>query len=391
MLMLLASLLACSAPDVTAEFESRKTAALGPPSKMDASWDEEVVLRLGQALVSQLVIASVNAELEGAEPVDVGTFGKLKINAKLKSMDLIKPGCDACVGIRGTLGGTVKFKVKGLKAKTVDLTVKFKGQLEFASKDAGPRGRHLTMTLNDIQDVEVSTGRTNTDVGDVLGEHTTRMLERVETVDLGPIGSSDLPLRDVRLIGSKDGLRIEAMASCVQAAPTSGLPSWDGEGFQVLVSEGVLLDTARKEAFRTGDISGEHALNIWAEPTSLNLEGSEFSMGLRLWRLEGTGWWRDYTLTGPVTLERGHLTLEADALEEGDRSEGAALVDPLSWMGEWLILDTMADAARGAFPARDAFQMGDLRLTTTLESLDGSNDALVLDGKLAVHGGKKSK
>ena len=45
---------------------------------------------------------------------------------------------------------------------------------------------------------------------------------------------------------------------------------------------------------------------------------------LRLWRIEGSGWWRDYTLRGPLALERGHLKLSADELEE-DHLEAADL------------------------------------------------------------------
>ena len=175
---------------------------------------------------------------------------------------------------------------------------------------------------------------------------------------------------------------------CVEPAGMT-LPSFDGEGFQVVMSEGVLLDASRKDAFQAGDISGEHAMNLHAEPTSLDVEGERFTLGLRLWRLEGSGWWRDYTLEGPIELSKGHIRLKADDLQEGERSPGAALVDPLSWLGEGLILEGIAESAHGAWPARDAFPVGDLRLTTTFTSARGEGEALILEGEAVTHAGTK--
>jgi len=383
-------LLACSAEDVTAEFEARKAAALGPPAPLEAGWEQEVVLLLGEEVVTRMVTGAVDAELAKAKPVDVAGVGKVKLKTTLEDLKLVKAQCDGCVGVRGRLEGTANFKVGKVK-KTLPLTVKFKGQVEFASIDAGLRGRNLVMSLRKIQDLEVEVGSFGAQLGKPLRTWSQELLEEIEDVDLGPVGSKDLPLRDVRLQGSPQGLRIEALASCVEPCGTSVDPDWGGEGFQVVVSEGLLLDTARKTAFEEGDISGEHALDIWAEPTSLDVDGDRFEMELRLWRIEGSGWWRDYTLRGPLALERGHLKLSADELEEVDKSDGAAVVDPLAWLGEWLILDTMAESAHGAFPARDAFVVGDLQLTTTLKELNGEGDALVLAGDLAVHGLSKKK
>ena len=382
-------LLACSAEDVTAEFEARKAEALGPPAQLESGWEQEVVLLLGDEVVTRMVTGAVDAELAKTKPVDVAGLGKVKLKTRLEHLKLIKAQCDGCVGVRGRLEGTANVKVGKVK-KTLPLTVKFKAQVEFASKDAGLRGRNLVMSLRKVQDLEVEAGSLGAQLSKPLRNWSQELLEEVEEVDLGPVGSEDLPLRDVRLQGSPQGLRIEALASCVGPCGTAVDPDWDGEGFQVVVSEALLLDTARKAAFAEGDISGDHALDIWAEPTSLDVDGDRFEMELRLWRIEGTGWWRDYTLRGPLALERGHLKLSADELEESGRSDGAAVVDPLAWLGEWLILDTMADSAHGAFPARDAFAVGDLQLTTTLKTLHGEGDALVLDGEVAVHGlGKK--
>ena len=371
--------MACSAEDVTADFEARKAHALGDPAPWKEGWETEVALRLDGALVSKLVQGSANAELKGLEPVEVGGLGRVTFTAEMSEALLTKATCEACVGLTGTIEGKARLKVAGV-SKDVPFTVRFKGQLEFASVEVGA-GRNLTMSLRKVQDLELAGYEGQ--LGGGLKKQLKGLLGKVDAVDLGPIGSVELPLRDIRLRGDKEGLTIEALATCVDSAGT-GLPAWGKQDFTVVLSEGVLLGTARKEALNAGDVSGEHALDIHVEPTSLDVEGEGFTMGLRVWRLEGTGWWRDYTIEGPIQVERGLVRMRAESVEEGDKSPGAAIVDPLSWLGEGFIMDTMAEAAQGGFPTRDAFGVGDLKMTTVLTGVEGKGDALVLVGSARV-------
>jgi len=384
--MLTLLMLACKADDVTGEYEARKAHALGPPAPFVEGWATEVALRLGEELVTSMLKGAANEELAGAPPLDL-PLGKVRFDAELKRVQLIEPGCDQCVGLRGTIKGTARVRVKQLK-KEIPFTLRFRAQLHFETSDGGLRGRHLFMSLEDIQELELDLAGYEAELSKPLKRASKDLLERVQDVDLGAIATPELTLRDVRVRGSTDGLLIEALAVCVEAAGMT-LPPWDGEGFQVVVSEGVLLDASRKEAFQAGDISGEHALNLHAEPTSLDIEGDHFTLGLRLWRLEGSGWWRDYTLEGPIELSKGHIRLKADDLHEGERSPGAALVDPLSWLGEGVFLETIAESAHGAWPAREAFPVGDLQLTTTLTSARGVGDALILEGEAMTYPGTK--
>ncbi len=373
--------LACSAEDVTADFEARKARALGEPAPWTEGWDTEVAMRLDGALVSTLIQSSANAELKGLEPIDVGGIGEVKLKGEMTQARLTKSTCEGCVGLAGTIEGTARLKVKGVK-QALPFTLRFKGQLQFDSVEVGA-GRNLTMSLKKVQDLELELAGYEGQLGGGLKKQVKTLLGRVDAVDLGPIGSPNLPLRDLRLRGDKEGLTIEALATCVEGAGTR-LPAWGRHDFSVVLSEGVLLDSARKEAFNAGDVSGEHGLDIHAEPTSLHFEGDRFTMGLRVWRLEGTGWWRDYTLEGPVSVKRGFVRLKAESLEQGEKSPGAAIVDPLSWLGEGFIMDTMAEAAQGGFPTRDAFAVGDTKLTTALTGVEGQGGALVLMGKATV-------
>ncbi len=378
--------LACKAHDVTGDYEARKARALGPPAALTEGWESEVALQLGEELVVSMLKGAANAELAEAPPLDL-PVGKVRFDAELKKVQLIEPDCDQCVGLRGTIKGTARLRVKKLK-KEFPFTLRFRAQMHFQTSEGGLRGRHLFMSLQDIQELELELAGYEAELAKPLKGASRELLEGVKDVDLGAVASPDLLLRDVRVRGSSDGLLIEALAMCVEPAGMT-LPSFDGEGFQVVMSEGVLLDASRKDAFQAGDISGEHAMNLHAEPTSLDVEGERFTLGLRLWRLEGSGWWRDYTLEGPIELSKGHIRLKADDLQEGERSPGAALVDPLSWLGEGLILEGIAESAHGAWPARDAFPVGDLRLTTTFTSARGEGEALILEGEAVTHAGTK--
>ena len=41
-------------------------------------------------------------------------------------------------------------------------------------------------------------------------------------------------------------------------------------------------------------------LSTTASPTALSGEAGAFELGVRLWRIPGAGWWRDYTVSGAL-------------------------------------------------------------------------------------------
>jgi hypothetical protein len=125
-------------------------------------------------------------------------------------------------------------------------------------------------------------------------------------------------------------------------------------------------------------------MEVWAEPTSLDLDGGEFALGLRLWRLKGKGWWRDYTIRGDLTLVNQVLKLQPKEVQEGERSQGAALVDPLALLGESLILRVIEDAAAQSVPIGQATSVGGLTLKAKVSQAQGVADALMLSGDATV-------
>jgi hypothetical protein len=76
---------------------------------------------------------------------------------------------------------------------------------------------------------------------------------------------------------------------------------------------------ARREAFELGP----QAYGVVAVPERFALTGDRFDLGLRLWRTEAPGWWRDYTATGTVAVQRGKIRLSAKDVQEGPKSSGA--------------------------------------------------------------------
>ena len=148
-----------------------------------------------------------------------------------------------------------------------------------------------------------------------------------------------------------------------------------------------LLNIARREAFTLGEVSP--GTGIYAEPTSLDLEGQGFEMGLRVWRLDGTDWWRDYTLSGDISILKEELVLKATAVKEGDKSEGAGIADPIALIGEAYIMRVLQDSAQGALPSSEHFEVGASTWSVVLEDAQGLSENLVMSGRIKV--GKKGR
>jgi len=71
-----------------------------------------------------------------------------------------------------------------------------------------------------------------------------------------------------------------------------------GNGWRLDLATDSLLDLARIASFRAEPLPRQ----IVAEPTSLYVDGRSFTLGLRLWRVKGRGWWRDYSVTGTLAV-----------------------------------------------------------------------------------------
>ena len=114
-------------------------------------------------------------------------------------------------------------------------------------------------------------------------------------------------------------------------------------------------------------------------------------LGLRLWRTSGKGWWRDYTVSGPVTLTKSRIKLKAEDVREDGKSKGAVLADPLAALGEGIILRAIENSVAAAIPTSQAATSRGIKTTVTVTDLSGATDGvLTLRGTLTAGEAKGS-
>ncbi len=378
-------LLACSNPELQADYDARKTAALASPGEPKSSWKAEGALRLSAELLEELMAASIKAESKAAEPIDLSGLGTLKPVLTLDSFKLVDGDCKNCVGAQGTVSGNAVIKVAGIKKKipfTADFTLDMTFETESRKAKSGDTLRHIILKPSKVRKlkVELSGAAKALDLEKPLKSYGEQVLERIDPVDLGDLGGPELHLRDVRVKEEGGVMRIELLTDAPENAPVKAWPEVPQAGFQVVMSESALLAIARREAFTLGEVSP--GTGIYAEPTSLDLDGQGFEMGLRVWRLDGSDWWRDYTLSGDVSIVKEELLLKANSVEEGDKSKGAGIADPLALIGEAYIMRILQDSAQGALPGSEQFEVGSSTWKVVLEDAQGVGENLVLSGRI---------
>ena len=385
-------LLACSNPELQADYDARKSAALSDPGPPSSGWRAEGALRLSAELVDELISASIQSESKASKPIELGLLGTVKPVLNLDSFKLVDGDCKTCIGAEGALSGNAILKVAGIKKKipfTADFTLDLTFETKARTHKDGSALRHIILKPSKVRKLKVLlTGAGKSlDLEQPLKTYGEQVLEHIDPIDLGDIGGPELHLRDVRVKEENGVMRIELLTDAPQAAPVRSWPQAPDQGFQVVMSEVALLNIARREAFTLGEVSP--GTGIYAEPTSLDLEGQGFEMGLRVWRLDGTDWWRDYTLSGDISILKEELVLKATAVKEGDKSEGAGIADPIALIGEAYIMRVLQDSAQGALPSSEHFEVGASTWSVVLEDAQGLSENLVMSGRIKV--GKKGR
>lgn len=385
--------LAAGCASILPQYEEAMAAALADPGPVPASWRPDAVLQLSPALLDEVVEAMVEEQGALAGSVDAGV-ASLKPRLEVKELEL-GPGkrCGDCVSVSVRLAGSVQARMLGA---TTRAPVKARGTFE-AALSASPNGGDDTgvwtvgATLRSLRSVHVEVaglGAGFDSVDDALSSWIEEaFIRNVPPQDVAVLGTSELPLRAARVVGDGDSVRVELLTASPTPQPLERVPTAPRVGWQLTVAEDALLDHARAEAFRAGPV----AFDVVPEPTSLAVGPDRFELGLRLWRIKGRGWWRDYDVTGGVTLQRDRLVLEAGDVTEGPHSEGAALVDPLAALAEGAILRAVADAVAATVPREADARVAGRRAQVSVDGLADAPGAVVATGALSLSAPSKGK
>jgi hypothetical protein len=369
-------------------YEQARSEALSDPGGIPSDWEPDLVLHLSKATVDDLITTLLEEKASLDETFEVpGPLGTTARVVPQLSVDALTLGsskvCAACLSVDANLLGSLDWSVANQSGSVpVQIDVVFDVAV---AAEQGADVWSVGMTVGDLRGVEVAILDLQANleplledgVGDWARQH---LLSQMPSLELGKFGDPEVPLRALTLVPSGDGIDVRMLSDSPTPNALSPISSASNAGFLLFVSQGSLLDLARVTAFEAGPV----AHDVVVEPTSFAVDGTAFTLGIRLWRIVGRGWWRDYVVQGDLQLVDEGLQLTPRSVVEGDKSEGAEWVDPLAALGEGYILEIIEKSVSTVLPIAKSSAAGDLGMSVSVSSMTGEADALVVRGELAL-------
>lgn len=349
-------------------YNAARDAALANPGPPPVGWTPDAVLQLSAPVVEDVLKTATRDQGALTTTLELGP-ARLVPEIRLKSLSVVRsrPCEGGCIGLDAVFDGTISWTAGPLKGEA---PVTAHGAVDAVFEVVDERGvfvvtaapRRLRDLEVEVADLEATIKGLKRSVRTLIE---TEALARVPPQPIARFPREDLPVRAARVLSEGQALRIDLLTDVPAPAAATAGPA-PAEGFSVALAEATLLGLARAEAFRHGPV----AYGVVPEPTALSFTENGFTLGLRLWRIEGVGWWRDYTITGTAEIARGKLVLAPKDVIEGEKSKGAALADPLAALAEGLILKAIEDAVNTSLPLAREQKVGDLPVTVALQRLD---------------------
>jgi hypothetical protein len=360
---------------VLAEYQASKAEILGAPEELAANWKPEVRVRLSPDLAEAVVAAVLEEGLSTKRAITVsgplGASVRVEPSVDVKELSLgAAKSCERCVNARASLDGKVGYDVAGFRGSVPlhgQLAVDVALQLVRTADDWS-----ASASVEDVQSLQIEVPHAGkVELAGGLEQWARSGLREAPAIPLGSFGGGGLPIRAARVAWNGDAAELEGATDVVGGAPVSaggGAPA----GWSVSLDTQTLLALARRAAFEKGALSHDVAV----DPKALRIEdGGAFTLDLRLWRLTGAGWWRDYTVHGTLAIDGGKLVVRSDDVTETGKSRGAGFADPLALLVEGRILQSIADAFDRAIPLRTG-SIGGITPRASAISVEGSRVTL---------------
>ncbi|MBT3222901.1 MAG: hypothetical protein HN348_27810, partial [Proteobacteria bacterium] len=289
--------------------------------------------------------------------------------------------CNDCLKVNTTLGGDLRWSFLGQQNKIpFSAQVKFKTNIEVVDNNGV---FSVTLAPKSIDELTVNIDKLDARVkglaeGPIKNWVEDNLLAKVPPHKLGEFGDAKAPLRALKVLPANRGLRLGMLTSSPSPQAVAITDPKITDGWELDISMDSLLDIAKAKAFAAGPV----AHDVVVEPTSLEIRRDNFSLGIRLWRIKGKGWWRDYTAKGTLELKPKKIKLTPSDVEEGDKSPGAVFVDPLAALGEGIILNAIEDAIATSLPTTKSTNLSGLKAKLNVANLTKSGGSLVITGDI---------
>lgn len=387
---LLAIALSAGCPgSVIAQYEQAKSDALADPGPAPEVWEPDAAFYLAPDAVEAVVEAMMEQQdtFSGEFTYRVPVLGAVVVtpDVELKRLKLASTDrCDDCLAVAATLRGDVGWRL-GQSHGSAPVKVSADFDTEFTTRGDADGTWTVVVRPKRIRELQVEidgvfaalSGSLENELGKWAEEH---LLDQIQEMPVGEFGTDEVPLRAAKVSSANRGIAVSLLTRSPTPTPLPRVKPKLESGWQLDLSADSLLDLARAQAFATGPVTRD----VVIEPTGLTFHPGRFALDMRLWRPVGKGWWRDYHVDGTLELKPRGIGLEPETVEEGERSKGAAVVDPLAALGEGIILKAIEDNVAMTLPSGYSTSAQGVRFDATLEGLTQSDGVVRLRGTLTV-------
>ncbi len=377
--------LACSggpSEELLAEFHAARDAALAPVGPAPKNWAPDAVLQLSPELIAELVEVGIG-ELEPSEWTLDAPGVTLTPKLELKEVDLTaSKRCPSCFAADLVVKGPIRYDAGILGKGKVPTTVTATLDLEL---DVGSRsdGFPVRAKVSEVRKVRVEMDGLPSAVSDALEPRLTDLVHDqasgLDPFEIVRPGSGSLPLRALRVRPDGAAVVVEMLTEAgtdATVVPGRRLGDWTLD-----VAEPALVRIIAREAFS----AGPQDLGLIGELRGLEVaKGGDLALDVRVWRTEGSGWWRDLDVRADAVVKPRQLELKVTSAEVEASSPGAAFADPVTWLAESLVLDEVEDAAAFALPTVEQAKFGKQKATVRLEGLAPGRDSLRTYGSVTL-------
>ena len=374
----LALLLAGCAPSIRPEYEAEAARASEVLRGVPDGWAPDVRVQLSTVALQDAVSEAMGVVVAAVPPVSVGLpFGaSAGLAPSLRLTGMVVTPSEACVGClsyAASASGPVRASAAGFQL-SLPVTAAVMGTAELEVLE----DRRVVLRPRSIDRVRVAVEglpAVMQDPSGALQEALRRAAGgRLPAVELYDLADTELPVRAVGVGVLPGGVEVRLLTDVPDPVPVAP-GAFPEAGARVRLSRSVMTGLARRKAFAEGPV----ALAMVPEPRAIALDGDRFVMDLRLWRLSGRGWWRDYEVRGRVAVEGERLAVGADSAREVGHSPGAGLVDPLAAAFRPVLAQAVESAVRMAVPAKHEETEAGVAYTARLRAVSGVDNAVLVD------------
>ncbi len=383
--LLVLMVLGCT-PDVMNFYAQERETALAVATDVPAGWKPDAAIGIASSdladAMAVVITTAVASNPELTLPLPLGIQASFRPDLAVRRVKIAATtDCAACFSLDIALSGSARWEA-GPATGSVPISASATAIIGVAIRD-GSVVEAKPRRIGSLSVEVPSLGNLRVNASGPLQEWLRSTLaNKIPAIRIATLDTDALPVRDLRLSTTSERLELEILSDVPGAVALRALPA-PAHGVEVALSEGVVTGLARRAAFRAGTLD----MDIAVDPRSIEVDADTFTMDLRLWRLVGRGWWRDYLVNGKISVASGaksRLSLVATNATETAASPGALFVDPVAAIFQSKILDAIVDAMNRTMPAQAQQKVIGVAMSARATDARGLDDALHLYGTLDV-------